>query len=212
MKGVPSTSVATQALAWRAGAGRRLRARVATADQLMSLVAAVLLPLGLVLVFLGWYGAAHTPYLFEQVPYLLSGGLLGLGLVLTGGFVLFGSWIAQTSRKQRLFDLELLAAVQGIQAELARLTGPTRSQEPAPEPLPSTPARRNRRPVAGSLTRAQATSLGLVATARGSMLHRPDCAVVSDRQDLRDMSGADVQGLPPCRLCDPFGAAERTHA
>ena len=36
---------------------------------------AVLLPLGLVVIVLGWYGVANTPYQYDQLSYLISGGL-----------------------------------------------------------------------------------------------------------------------------------------
>lgn len=61
----------------------------------MLVVGGVLLPLGLVVIVLGWYGAARTPYLFEQNSYLISGGLLGLGLVFAGGFLFFGAWLGR---------------------------------------------------------------------------------------------------------------------
>lgn len=172
-----------------------LRGRLSTVDQAMTIGAAILLPLGLVMVFLGWYGAARTPYLFEQVPYLLSGGLLGLGLVMSGGFVLFGSWIARTAREQRTRDLELLAAVRELRSELAR--------PPAEAPVPLPPAQRARRKASGA---ANGNAPGLVATVRGSMLHRPDCAIVAGRDDLHPVVDPAAEGLQPCRLCDPLGA------
>lgn len=178
----------------------RLRDRFSTTDQVMTVGAAVLLPLGIVMVFLGWYGAARTPYLFEQVPYLVSGGLLGLSLVLTGGFVLFGSWIARTAREQRTRDAELLQAVRELRAELAR---------PAADPVPAPPAPRSRRKaVAAAPAPNGAGAAHLVATARGSMLHRPDCAIVTDREDLHAVTDADAEGLQPCRLCEPLGAGQ----
>ena len=67
------------------------RAGKGSLDGVLGVASAVLLPLGLALIVLGWYGAAHTPYLFEQVPYLISGGLLGLGLAVVGGFVIGGA-------------------------------------------------------------------------------------------------------------------------
>lgn len=75
----------------------------------------ILMPLGLAVIGLGWYGAAHTGYLFEQLPYLISGGLLGLGLLMVGGFLFFGSWLARVAHQQRQ-QSELLAAT------LAQLT------------------------------------------------------------------------------------------
>ena len=184
----------------------RVRDRVSTVDQLMTLVAALLLPLGLVVVFFGWYGAARTPYLFEQVPYLASGGLIGLGLVVTGGCVLFGSWIARSAREQAVRDDALLAAVREMRDELARL------RTDAGTPLASPPAQRGRRKGAAGATNGHGGSAhGLVATARGSMLHTPDCAIVLGRDDVHDVVDADAEGLRPCRLCDPL-AAEPTRA
>jgi hypothetical protein len=179
----------------------RLRDRVSTTDQLMTVAAAVLLPLGLVCVFFGWYGASRTPYLFEQVPYLVSGGLIGLGLIVTGGCVLFGSWIARTSREQAVRDEALLAAVNDMRDELARL------RLSPPQSLVAAPAQRGRRKSTGSTTAGAPNGSGvhgLVATARGSMLHRPDCAIVIGRDDLHDVS--DAEGLRPCRLCEPLAA------
>jgi hypothetical protein len=51
--------------------------------------------LGMVAIVLGWYGAAHSSYLFQEVPYLISGGLLGVALVAGGGFLFFASWFVR---------------------------------------------------------------------------------------------------------------------
>jgi MFS family permease len=72
-------------------------------------VGAVLLPAGLVVIMLGWYGAARTPHLYDQLSYLISGGLLGLALVFVGGMLFFGTWISRLSasareRNRRLSD------------------------------------------------------------------------------------------------------------
>ena len=62
---------------------------------------AILLPLGLVVIVLGWYGAANTPYQYDQISYLVSGGLLGLGLTFAGGFLYFGAWLARIAADQK---------------------------------------------------------------------------------------------------------------
>ena len=50
---------------------------------------------GFVLMAVGWYGASHTAREVEQIPYLISGGLVGLGLVVVGGLLLASTfWIA----------------------------------------------------------------------------------------------------------------------
>lgn len=184
----PSTSADPFATAVRR---TTLRDRLRVPDQAMALAAAVLLPLGLVLVVLSWWGAARTPYLFEQVPYLISGGLLGLGLVVTGGFVLFGSWVSRTSQQQQALTLDLLQAVREVRDEIASLQG-----------SPAVPARRSRSSNGTGGT-------GLVATQNGSMLHRPDCIVVAHRQDVHTVTGKEAGDLSACQLCDPLTVGAR---
>ncbi len=161
-------------------------------EQVLAVVSAVLLPLGLALILLGWYGAAHTPYLFEQVPYLISGGLLGMGLAIVGGLVYFASWVARGASQQRQQGEEVAALLKDIREELrARPADPTA------------------RGVARSVTSPNGHASDLVATAKGGMLHRPDCAVVAGRTDLRHVTDAD--GLAPCSLCAPLDADVLTH-
>ena len=82
-----------------AGAARRVRFRtavegLATRARTGDLLRWVLLPgaacvtLGFGLILLGWVGAARTARQIEQIPYLISGGLLGLALVFLGGVLL----------------------------------------------------------------------------------------------------------------------------
>ena len=40
--------------------------------------------IGLVLVLVAWYRASDTPYVANQIPMLISGGLFGLGLAVIG--------------------------------------------------------------------------------------------------------------------------------
>ena len=175
----------------------RLKPRLSgRADQALVVASSVLLPLGLVVILLGWYGAAHTPYLFEQVPYLISGGILGLALVTGAGLLYFGSWIARSAAAQQRTAEQTLELLREIRDDLA--TAPART-------APTRGAR-------GSNGHAKAE---FVATARGSMWHRPDCPVVASREDLRAV-GPDGDGLRPCALCNPMSldkpAVEPAHA
>lgn len=55
--------------------------------------------LGFIIMALGWYGASHTAREIEQIPYLISGGLVGLGLVVVGGLLLASTfWVAVTRK------------------------------------------------------------------------------------------------------------------
>lgn len=165
------------------GPGRQM-----SVERVLAIVSAVLLPLGLAVILLGWYGAAHTPYLFEQLPYLISGGLLGLGLAVVGGLMYFGSWVARGMAQQQLQTDELAEL-------LAEIRDGLREQAPSS----------SRRSASAGNGKAP-----FVATARGGMLHRPDCSVVAGRDDLRSIS-ASGDGLKPCTLCTPFDADALAH-
>ena len=152
------------------------------AERALAIASAVMLPLGLALILLGWYGAAHTPYLFEQVPYLISGGMLGLGLAVVGGLVYFGSWVARGAAEQRRQNDEVAGLLREIREDLRSGGG------------------------SASWSSSRASSANghapYVATTKGGMLHRPDCSVVAGRDDLRWVSATD-DGLAPCGLCNP---------
>jgi hypothetical protein len=97
--------------------GLRTSARTDRLDRALLIAGCVLVPLGVALVLLGWLGTSRTPLVFEQIPYLVSGGLLGLALVVAGGFAYFGYWQSVRVREARDQHEQLLA-------ELRRITGP----------------------------------------------------------------------------------------
>jgi hypothetical protein len=66
----------------------RVRASSPNTEQRLLLAGLVAMPVGLVLILIGYVGASGTTELSSQVPYLISGGLLGLGLIVVGA-VLF---------------------------------------------------------------------------------------------------------------------------
>jgi len=58
----------------------------------------ILVPLGVVLILFSWYGAAHTSYVQQQIPYLVSGSFAGLGCMVLGGLFYWAHWL------YRLYD------------------------------------------------------------------------------------------------------------
>ena len=97
-------------------ANRRARFREAVARlsdraQSAELVRLLLFPGALAVVggfgfmLLGWYGASHTPRQIEQLPYLISGGLIGLGLVFVGALLL-SSAVWMTMLRQHQEEIE----------------------------------------------------------------------------------------------------------
>jgi hypothetical protein len=147
---------------------------------------AVLLPLGLIVIVLGWYGAAHTPYEYDQISYLVSGGMLGLGLTFCGGFLYFGAWLARIAADnrdtaKRLSDtLLVLADVVSRSAAVTEGAGRT-GVAPAP---------------------ARDAGAVLVVAGSGRTVHRSDCSLIAHRDDLVP-AGGDAPDLAPCRLCRP---------
>jgi len=106
--------------------------------QIMLATGATCMGLGIVAIVLGWYGASHSAYLFQEIPYLISGGLLGVALVAGGGFLFFASWLVRmleddhrhTARVER--TLERVDHVLGAITEDTAFWEQTRSAD-APE-------------------------------------------------------------------------------
>src|SRR5207248_3662692 len=105
--------------------------------------------------------------------YVISGGLFGLALVFLGGFSYFAYWVTRLVQEQRRQTDALLDALTAL------------------------------RPVEAAAPREATRTAGaaLVATAKGSMAHRPDCAVVAGKRGLRKVTARD--DLDPCKLCEP---------
>ena len=76
------------------------------------LAAALLLVAGIIIVLLGWYGAANTNILTEQVPYLISGGLLGMALIIVSAVVGSSASLERENRELRR-DLTRLLSSSG---------------------------------------------------------------------------------------------------
>jgi hypothetical protein len=104
-----------------ATAAAKLRPRRAIPlDRWFQLAGAVLPILGLLAIVGGWYGVSHTARAWRQTPYVVSGGLLGLGLIFLGGFSYFGFWLtrlAQATRQQTAVLERIEAALTGRNAE-----------------------------------------------------------------------------------------------
>jgi hypothetical protein len=133
--------------------------------------------LGFFVLFLGWNGAASFGDLRQQFPYLLSGGLVGLGLIILGAAML----VTESLREQRA---EMIGALNALRAAVERQGSAGGGGDP-----------RLLMPAAGP---------GQVVAARLSF-HTPSCRLVQGQVGLRvlDIDDALAEGLDPCRICDP---------
>lgn len=139
--------------------------------------------LGIAAIIVGWLGAANTGFEFEQIPYLISGGLLGLALCFLGGFVYFAYWITRLVRESRQ---QSERAAEVLEQIVHSLNGSG----------PGHVVRTRARPIAGG-------SGEFVATKAGTFFHRADCTAIEGRRNLRKVT-PKTRGLAPCRICDPL--------
>ena len=101
----------------------RVRARAIKIEQILLVLGGVAMPAGLLVIIVGWYGAAHTFRTYAQLDYLISGGLLGLALVIFGGFCYFGYWLTrmvQLLRTVQTQDQRSVDTLERISAQLAQ--------------------------------------------------------------------------------------------
>ena len=146
----------------------------------------VLMPMGVLAICLGWYGSAHAHYEYDQNVYLLSGGVLGLGLVFLGGFLYFGAWLSRMSTDQRHASAQLtdaLLALADVMAARQRSTNP------------------------GGLSHAEVTATipalaELVTAGSNTTVHRRDCPLINSRDDLHSYL-PDGTVAATCRVCKP---------
>jgi hypothetical protein len=116
-----------------AGANRRERfrtavGRLAERSSSADLIRWMLVPgslavlLGFVAIVLGWVGAARTAREIEQIPYLISGGLIGLALVVLGGLLLASTfWVAVLRKLQREAEQRAEQAVTDLSDRVTAL-------------------------------------------------------------------------------------------
>ena len=133
---------------------------------------------GFVALFLGWNGAASYDDVPAQFPYLISGGIVGLGLIVIGASMI----IVDTNRQGR----------DELQATLLELRQVLEGMTPSASVAASSGA------IAGPGT----------VVAGASSYHRPDCHLVDGKPETRVVSigEAEDDGLTPCRICKPVAA------
>jgi hypothetical protein len=101
--------------------------------QLMLLVGAVLMAVGFLAIALGWWGAANSTYVFQEIPYLISGGLLGVAMVAGGGFLFFAAWLVRMIEENRAASARLTQTLDRVDRALLSLAPDSFPRPPAPE-------------------------------------------------------------------------------
>lgn len=140
---------------------------------------------GLFLIFLGWNGAASYDRVQAQIPYVVSGGLAGLALVVIGAamLIVYGHRSDRAALQSTIEELrDALERNAGVASESAVATAAT-----AP----------------GAAAAPSEEDLNVLAGA--DSYHRMDCALIVGQPGLTAMTAASAQerGLEPCRICQP---------
>ena len=155
-------------------------------------VGAVLMPLGIVIILIAWYGAAHARHVQQQIPYLVSGSFIGLGCMIVGALLYWAHWLYRVYDQADLHHQEMLRAQdEHMRALIEAVSQSTQN---------------------GHRPRAS-TQDGFVATGSGTNFHRPDCPVVArSRRAVRPVTARAARDMQPCRICDPLQSPATTGA
>jgi hypothetical protein len=148
-----------------------------------------LMPFGVLVICLGWYGSAHAHYEYDQNTYLISGGVLGVGIVLLGGFIYFGAWLARMAADQRRTATQLTDAMLAL-ADVVVIHGRAADRSTS-----------GGYPASGDYG-TTADDSELVRAGDNATVHRRSCPLIAARSDLHpyvDTGGA----ITTCRVCKP---------
>lgn len=134
---------------------------------------------GFIAMGIAWNGAAGKDFAQGQLPYLISGGFVGLGLIVVGtGLMLFESGRRAGTKVDH--DLKELNELLGKMQISSNGHGPDHAMT------------------------ATVSANGKVVVGTRSY-HAPDCRLVEGKEALvyatHDL--AVQQGLQPCRVCNP---------
>lgn len=136
--------------------------------------------LGFAVIFFGWNGAASKNVIMAQFPFLISGGIAGLAIVVVGAAML----VVQSAREDRArieAKLEtLLTAIEHAGGMGSRPGG------------------------------AGAHSGGALVLAGTTSYHRLDCSLAEAREEAHVVGLDEVlaRRMDPCRVCRPPALAE----
>jgi uncharacterized membrane protein YidH (DUF202 family) len=139
---------------------------------------------GFVAIALGWMGMARSAAADQQLPYIISGGMGGVGLITFGVAVLLVAQI-RTERQRLATVLEVLAI---------GLSKATRGE-----------------PIALEQETGGGVAPDTLVVAGPSTFHRSDCRLIQGKPGLDRLTVqvARSAGLSPCRVCDPLGTNDR---
>lgn len=145
----------------------------------------ILLPLGIAVIILGWHGAAYGNVDQKQIPYLISGGILGLAIVVVGCFFYWAHWLYRIYDQADLHHQEMIREQREmIQALVGSGFQPRHLNGEA----------------------SHGDGRGYLVTPTGTNFHTPGCPLIANRMgNTRTISEEEAREMRPCRVCEPLG-------
>ena len=131
--------------------------------------------IGFVAIFLGWNGAASFNFLPQQLPYVISGGLAGLALVVVGAALLVvdGARSDRAALQASIEELRLAIETSGTSSVIAAAPAAAAAGED-------------------------------VVVLGASSFHTAECRMVQGRDmPLGSREAAVADGMTACRICTP---------
>jgi hypothetical protein len=92
--------------------------------KIMQVLGMLAIGFGFVCIILGWYGAAHSPYQYEEIPYVISGGLLGVALVIGGGILVLCAWSLRQVEEARRNAVAIVRSIDRLEHVLRNPDAP----------------------------------------------------------------------------------------
>lgn len=147
--------------------------------------------LGAIALVAGWVGVSGTRLISDQLSYLASGSVIGLGLLGLGAMVLIADFMLEQEasiRELRMMLVDLLEV--GDRAPQHNGNGQAGPASTTEWSLASAPA---------------AGGPDLVGVAGARRVHRPACSLVTAKPNLVSytVEEAAAAELQPCRICTP---------
>jgi hypothetical protein len=139
-----------------------------------------LVVLGAVAIFLGWFGVSGQSLTAKQTPYLVSGGLAGLALVVVGAVFL---------------------ATDNLRRQMSRLDSVERKVDELYELLVLEPPAEPDTIEGGSAAETDE----LRALPGATTFHRSTCRLVAGKPEAAPVNAEEIgaRSLKPCPVCDP---------
>ena len=155
----------------------------------------VFIAVGALLLLAGYLGVSREVIVARQIPFLVSGGLVGLGLITIGGRLLL---IEDLRRDSGRLDRLEKAVLELHQVLLYRPDAPALGTSTATASANG----------AGAKKSSGARSATLLVLPGGESFHLPDCPDVGDNPTGRSVTleTAQRKGLRACPLCQPTPA------